>query len=180
MKKLILFTLLFSFGYLFGQSPLNIDSINIVEPSNPGLCDGTFTIYTSGGCTPYYYSFGCVDFNPANGQCCGEYPFQITDSCGTTIDDTLKWCEGVVTAINQVELSSIDIYPNPINGYFTIRLKDVKNTKIEIYNISGQLILQKSLIQNTIKIDLTDYSKGIYFVKVETDKKAIVRKIVYQ
>lgn len=78
------------------------------------------------------------------------------------------------------EISGFNIYPNPNNGSFTIAIDNFKNTTIEIYNVTGQLIANKSLTQNKTLVDLTTFSKGMYFVKVNTTNRTIVEKIVYQ
>lgn len=74
----------------------------------------------------------------------------------------------------------INIYPNPNNGIFTIEKNIDENTTLEVYNLSGQLILQKSFVGNTTQVNLTNYPKGIYLVKIIADNKVTVEKIVYQ
>jgi Secretion system C-terminal sorting domain len=81
---------------------------------------------------------------------------------------------------NEINEDGITVYPNPNNGLFTIELMDVENTTIEIYNIAGQLVLQKKSTRNLTKINLTKHSKGMYFVKVKTGNKTTTRKVVYQ
>jgi hypothetical protein len=75
---------------------------------------------------------------------------------------------------------NVNIFPNPNNGSFTIDLENTENAVVKIYIISGQLILQKILAENTTKIDLTKHSKGMYLVKIETDSKTMVKKVIYQ
>ncbi|MBW6482564.1 MAG: T9SS type A sorting domain-containing protein [Vicingaceae bacterium] len=72
------------------------------------------------------------------------------------------------------------IYPNPNNGSFIIDVGNIENATIEIYNISGQLILKENFWKSNTPINLKENSKGIYFVKIETENKVIVRKIAYQ
>ncbi len=91
-----------------------------------------------------------------------------SDSCGVVGIEAIDLEKGMV------------IYPNPNNGSFTIELDHLEDAAIKVYNIAGQLILQKSLLQHITKIDLTVYRKGVYFVKIESNEKTMVRKIVYQ
>ncbi|GAH13125.1 unnamed protein product, partial [marine sediment metagenome] len=50
--------------------------------------------------------------------------------------------------------------------------------EVEIINISGKVIYQKSgLIE---QINLSGFPKGIYFIKVKVDKYVMVEKIVIQ
>lgn len=64
--------------------------------------------------------------------------------------------------------NEITIYPNPSSGNLTINISDTNfsNLEIEIYNSIGQVILRKSLIQNTTKLDLTSVSSGMYHYRV--------------
>ncbi|PCJ26138.1 MAG: hypothetical protein COA97_06205 [Flavobacteriales bacterium] len=76
--------------------------------------------------------------------------------------------------------ADVNIYPNPNTGTFTIDLIDANNASIQIYSIAGQLVFQKSMIQNATQIDLSNYPKGMYIVRVKTNTATVVRKIVYQ
>jgi hypothetical protein len=108
-----------------------------------------------------------------------------------TINQLAKWIGGNFTDSCEVFVSvdhnnvlnkDINIYPNPNNGFFTFLINglDFSTATIKIYNISGQLILNKNLTQNLTKIDLTKFSKGIYFVKMENDNEVVMKKIIYQ
>ncbi|MCC7332856.1 MAG: T9SS type A sorting domain-containing protein [Flavobacteriales bacterium] len=97
--------------------------------------------------------------------------FKTTNGGGTistSVKDTIK-----------DEINEFNIYPNPNNGNFTLEIENFENTTIEIYNNLGQLILKNNLIQNLTTIDLTKFSKGMYFVKVNSVNKVIIEKIVY-
>ena len=63
---------------------------------------------------------------------------------------------------------AFEIYPNPSSGIFTF--KDIKNIqRVEVYNVLGQEIAV-FVGDNTNKvskqINLSSYSKGIYFAKI--------------
>jgi len=72
------------------------------------------------------------------------------------------------------------LYPNPNNGNFTIDIENIENATIEIYNLSGQLILKEIVFKNVTQIDLKEYQKGLYIVKIISDNKVAIKKIVYQ
>lgn len=85
--------------------------------------------------------------------------------------------------INELNFLEISIYPNPTDNLihidFDLSTNSV-NAEFELLNITGKIILKKSLNQLSTQIDLSNYPKGMYFVKVESDKKAMIQKIVYQ
>ena len=65
----------------------------------------------------------------------------------------------------------ISISPNPSNGKFSITLpEDFKESNVEILNIAGKIIYQKSVQNtNTLNIDL-NVPPGLYFIKVQKPK----------
>ena len=79
---------------------------------------------------------------------------------------------------NEMNISEkiISIYPNPTSSYITIEVKkDVKNQLITINTINGQKVKEIILNGNKIEIDLTNFEKGIYFLKLaDTMKKFII------
>ncbi|MFN5628509.1 MAG: T9SS type A sorting domain-containing protein [Bacteroidota bacterium] len=83
-----------------------------------------------------------------------------------------------VSATNlKLNPESFEIYPNPSTGIFTF--KDAKNIqKVEVYNVMGQEIAVFAG-DNTNKvskqINLSNYSKGIYFAKING---SVVLKLV--
>lgn len=72
------------------------------------------------------------------------------------------------------------ISPNPTNGIFNISFNTItQNTKIELYNSIGALVLTEQINNKTNTINLSDLSSGIYFMKVlEGNKVVAVKKVV--
>ena len=56
------------------------------------------------------------------------------------------------------------ISPNPTWDFITIQLKNSEKEEIQIYNSIGQLVNEIS-VSNNSKIDVSDLSNGIYFIK---------------
>lgn len=77
-------------------------------------------------------------------------------------------------------LENIAIFPNPFNDIFNVRLGNVIPEKIEISDITGKIVYTKNnfISSSEINIDLTDYSKGIYLVKIVSEGKYSVKKII--
>ncbi|MFC1730069.1 T9SS type A sorting domain-containing protein [candidate division KSB1 bacterium] len=70
------------------------------------------------------------------------------------------------------------IIPNP--AYHKIKIIHSKNpkTKLEIFNLIGELLIQKKLFQNTTELDIGFLSPGIYFFRVSGDDWADQQKLI--
>lgn len=87
-----------------------------------------------------------------------------------------------------LSLSTIEAFPNPSSGTFQVRYDLLQSTDVQlnIYNSMGQLLqIAEDALQypgsQTTTIDLTQSSKGIYFVEMILDnKERLVRKLIVQ
>ena len=61
-------------------------------------------------------------------------------------------------------------------------MRNDKPIDIEIFNIFGLQILSYKNISSlgTFKIDLSAYSKGMFFVKIKEDKKVYSHKLIVE
>jgi hypothetical protein len=75
-------------------------------------------------------------------------------------------CNVGVTEI--IENKGMVIYPNPARDKITIKInqKDSSEIKLVIYNLQGQMLLQKDLVQNNTEIDVSLLPQGIYVARV--------------
>ena len=87
-----------------------------------------------------------------------------------------------VTGLNELSGDEmIQIYPNPNNGFFTIKLPQIvdKNYVVEVINITGQTVYSESLSnKNIIRINLTGKPNGIYLVKIKWGTEIFQKKII--
>jgi hypothetical protein len=153
-------------------------------------------------------NYGCPEFphNYFNGCGAGEngemymnYMDYVDDDCmnmftyGQTLrmDDALfgprsglltsQGCNDPTSVLNASFENSIDIYPNPGNGIFTIKSTHfnhwIKN--IAVYDAVGSKVREYSnIVVASSSIDLTSLSDGIYHVRIDGNDSSIVRKVV--
>jgi hypothetical protein len=78
-------------------------------------------------------------------------------------------------------LDNITIAPNPSNGIFNIT-KNIQTSisKVTVFDINGkvQKVIDSELSLDSIQMNLSDFSKGVYFVEISNDIDKVVRKIV--
>ncbi|MGD0709677.1 MAG: T9SS type A sorting domain-containing protein [Bacteroidales bacterium] len=79
----------------------------------------------------------------------------------------------IATAVNPHQIHSIEfsIYPNPANDNVIIENASInRNNEIFIYSIQGELLLKLQMLKAKTDIDISSLAKGIYFLKVSTEK----------
>ncbi len=70
----------------------------------------------------------------------------------------------------------VSIYPNPTSDIVTITSKEIIDN-YSIYSINNQLILSKKNNSNFVEVSFANLPSGVYFVKINTSKGSILKKI---
>jgi len=106
------------------------------------------------------------------------------DSLQTLFD---AWFETTVGIEDAGEMNEFVIYPNPASEYFFIRSQKAGersqgNYHVVIYNILGikmiDIALEDRASVNT-RIDVSDYSQGVYLVKIlKNDKNIFTKELI--
>ena len=73
--------------------------------------------------------------------------------------------------------SSISVYPNPTNGIVTVNCNNSIKS-IQLYDVQGRLLQTNLVNENETTIDVSTKAKGVYFLKILSDKGMKVEKIV--
>jgi len=96
------------------------------------------------------------------------------------IDANYVYSEDCSLGINDNNsLASLNLYPNPTKNSFQIEKNTTINLKsITIYNALGAILAKQEHPINTV--DISSLNNGILFVKLETNKGTITKKIVKQ
>lgn len=86
---------------------------------------------------------------------------------------------GSALSTNDFTDSDFKIYPNPVSkNYFNIKTN--QSLKVEIFDILGKSILKTQVDSNNSKIDINRLTKGIYLVKLISDKGSVTKKLIKQ
>lgn len=77
-------------------------------------------------------------------------------------------------------VKDIIYYPNPAQSNLIVLLPENDNTyaMISILDISGRVLISKSLSQNKSNIPLNNLASGIYIIKIEQDNKIQLSKLI--
>ena len=111
----------------------------------------------------------------------GNYAVEIT--VGNCVDTSA--CENIVVVGIDEESTNfnVSIFPNPTNGLITINFNDGLNqeTNYTITSIEGKVVTtQTNILTNNVVIDLSNESKGVYFLKINNGNNNAVYKLIKQ
>ena len=109
----------------------------------------------------------------------GEYSVEVTDSNGCSM--TSYAISFNYTGISQDGELIINIYPNPTASFLYID-GATNISEVEIFNALGDKVLHQTnqMSAEYLKLDLSDKTRGVYFVKIIRGKQLINYKIVLQ
>jgi hypothetical protein len=80
----------------------------------------------------------------------------------------------------------LNIFPNPNTGIFNLEISslEAENLDITIYNNIGVVVYESRNIEMkgnySSKIDLSDFSSGLYFINLTKDGSNYTEKIIIQ
>ena len=109
----------------------------------------------------------------------GEYYVIVTN--GSCTSESSNILNIIYTQVSYIDnLNNIEIYPNPTFGSFNIKINnnELTDCKAIIYNTDGKLIKEITLNNNVNLIDISNLTKGIYFVKVINNKSIKTTKLI--
>ena len=100
----------------------------------------------------------------------GNIPAAWDYDSGVTFSDDCEYL-----GINDNDVSTIAIYPNPVTDQLVVTLGDNDSFQsITLYSITGKLLLTS----NSTELDLTNLPASIYLLKVKTANSTVVKKII--
>jgi len=91
------------------------------------------------------------------------------DTTDTTSVSIAPWL------LNQIE---VQMYPNPTTGKVALVLPARGTAYIEVSNVVGKRIIELEDRDGEVELDMEPYAKGIYYVRVQTDRGRAVLKLV--
>ena len=118
---------------------------------------------------PYWLNDGCY-----------AWVIDVDDYCCTTDWDAscqsmYDYCQqGWPTSIEDISALGIIVYPNPTSDIITIETR--LEIEVEVYDIMGKLLISK----DSKRIDLSEYSNGIYNLILIYNNKRFNTKVIKQ
>ncbi|MDQ3045915.1 MAG: T9SS type A sorting domain-containing protein [Bacteroidota bacterium] len=149
MKKKTTLSLLFLAG-------LGLSGLNAQEASTAAGGDAT----GAGGSASY--SVGQVSYT------------SIENAAGSVNQGVQQPYQIVVTGVNTTANIEVlmSVYPNPSTSFITIKVedKDLANLTFQLFDVQGKLLISEKITQTETAVQMADFAKGNYFLKVVNNK----------
>ncbi|MES2559688.1 MAG: T9SS type A sorting domain-containing protein [Bacteroidota bacterium] len=85
------------------------------------------------------------------------------------------------TGLNDITISSLQVYPNPANTEFAIHSDEMISGTIKIYSVTGTISHEQDINAKQASINVSALADGIYMMVLQSDEGMIVtRKIKVQ
>jgi hypothetical protein len=75
---------------------------------------------------------------------------------------------------------SMQVYPNPSNGLFTLSFSDPAEYTVKIYDLRGVCVVNETVTTLSTQLDLSNLSNGVYFLNANGANKNFQQKLVIQ
>lgn len=116
----------------------------------------------------YYYYFYDWEVQGANAECVSERE-EVVVSVGTV-------------GVSEGELAGVKLYPNPTNGILNLEIPNhVEGTvQVELFDIAGNLVLTKNVVEGNNQLQLETLSAGMYMVRLLSQESTSSTRIVVE
>jgi len=105
----------------------------------------------------------------------------ISDSAASakTLYFSASYTGSCLSAIQNVTTPQLSVYPNPVNSLLTVDgLNNMKNVKITVFDILGNIAIEKYVSQPAPMASLNTGSlqQGVYFVTIDSEGARVLTK----
>jgi len=105
----------------------------------------------------------------------------VTEDNGTCLTTTEEYNVLIeeCTSLDEQALNDLRIYPNPTREFTTITSED-RITSITVFNLAGELQAEIRADDNQYILNTSEYSSGIYLIRIESEGKMEYRKLIIE
>jgi O-glycosyl hydrolase len=136
-------------------------------------------ILTTNNASEEFTSLGTQEINYYDRYFTTTLPELSLTSFVFNIDESLSNSSNYLANNNLLE---VRLYPNPSEDKINILFTDYSTYSLNIFDLKGQKIMQKTIFDNEASIDISEFQKGTYLLKISSmsDEKTITKKIIKQ
>jgi O-glycosyl hydrolase len=136
-------------------------------------------ILTTNNNSEEFISLGLEDIDYYNRYFLTTLPELSLTSFVFNIDESLSNSSNYLVNNNLLE---VRLFPNPSEDEISLIFNDYSTYSLNIFDLKGLKIMQKTIFDNEASIDISEFQKGTYLLKISSmiDEKTITKKIIKQ
>lgn len=156
--------------------------LNNTPPPIPTITLAGNDIQSSSATTYQWYLNGNLisgatsqNFTPTQS---GIYVVRTTDVNGCVYRYSNGYNYSATVSVQDIETKDVTIYPNPTEGIIDLNFnfQNPNTVTVVVYDALGKIVYNNT---NTFRIDLTNFTNGVYTMSVSLDnKKPLYKKII--
>lgn len=155
-------------------------TVAVASSSNP-ICIGDAVNLTASGANTYTWSGGS-QFNPIFVTPTVTTQYTVTgtvNGCTSTavFEMTVNACGANGIQSQSLSGNALQIFPNPSSEMITVSYSG-KKFDYTVYDNVGRLICSEKNVMTTVKIKVSEYAKGVYYIEVVSDGEKTRRKLI--
>jgi hypothetical protein len=154
-------------------------NINIISEDTLLTASATQVNYQWYVCSPEWKKIEGATSRTFRPNINGEYAVEINNN---NCKDTSNCITVNKLYVNELNTSQIEIYPNPNNGIFTIKIdKNKESIYVELWTMLGQKV-EERIIENNLTnvLDFSKLPKGVYLLKINHQNQIFTQKIIIE
>lgn|GEM_PF-909278 len=103
----------------------------------------------------------------------------VANDCGDeTYTQTVTIQDFASLSENSIE--GLEVYPNPATDNVTVSLSGNKSGSVSAYSVAGTLVQAPESFTSSTQVNVSEWTKGIYFLHITTEGKTTISKVVVQ
>lgn len=148
---------------------------------NTGDCQFFINVVTNAHLDNKHTVFGMVTDNYTVVDAISKVPTGANDKPVTNVVmDSIRVTKFPAQIKNVVQDKTVEVYPNPNNGIFSVKLPAGK-TELVITKINGQVVQQVvTEDKGELNINMSGQSKGVYLLQLTNGETTMTEKVVLQ
>jgi hypothetical protein len=106
--------------------------------------------------------------------------FASSNEPDPTKNPKLEICYSIPDGVKENALAAFIVYPNPVHhkAFIQVKEKSPDGYNVSVVNIPGEEIYRKHFNSEKMEISTEQFSQGIYFLKIESEKGVYTQKLI--
>jgi PKD repeat protein len=112
---------------------------------------------------------------------------KVIDKFGNELEISLSpepasvfFVNNIITKVVDPVLSDkVKVFPNPVSDILNINLGELNGQVLELYDVLGKRVIYRDIeSESVLELNVNNFEKGIYLLKIQTDQGIVSKRVV--